>query len=268
MFGRKGLENNKYKQSPKKGRFFMFMSTESRPEYLMSVPKRGIQIIPPEHVRRVMAMAKQHTLEGTRWSDEEKSTLWPQKERARIRAITSCKILRQRYPKLLDGQRFMESVDYERRDQLLGYAKELTEEIVSSWQTINSDEPIAVVLFGSVAKGLVKNCRDGDPSNIDLAVIGKIKDHEKDELFDAIRNKRKEIQERILSSCNEIDSPESNPGNAGVFIQDVSKIEKGKYGDARNYISSGAIALHDPSGIWERIEDRALQIAAEKFHLD
>lgn len=242
----------------------------------MSISRRGLRIIPPEYVGNVMARARQHKRDGTRWSEEEKRSLWPVGERARIRAITSCKILQQRYPSPSDGKRFMESVDYQRREELLGYAKELTGEIVSSWESINPEKPIAVIIFGSVAKGLVKDCHNGDPSNIDLAVIVEIRGQEemnefrlqREMLLDAIRDKRHEIQQRILAPCPKVNSIDKNPGNAGVFVQDISKLEKGNYGSARNYISSGAIALHDPARIWARVEEKALQAAAKKFKLD
>ncbi|MCL5970090.1 MAG: hypothetical protein M1450_01135, partial [Patescibacteria group bacterium] len=77
--------------------------------------------------------------------------------------MKQCGILAKRYPKPEQGRKFMESVDYERRKELLEKAVHLSESIVASWKEINPDKPIAIILFGSVAKGLVKQTQNPDP---------------------------------------------------------------------------------------------------------
>lgn len=237
-----------------------------RSEFRMTIPQRGISVVAPSDVAEVMAGARERKQSGVKLTPEERATLWSDETKARINMMTGCKILEQRYPTPNHGKKFMEQVDFERRDELLGYSLELTDTIVSSWQQINPDKPIAVLLFGSVAKGLVKKADNSDPSNIDMGVIGNITDTERESLLDAIRPKRQEIQRKILGTCPEVDSNEPNPGNAGVLVQSINKVIDSRYGVARGYyISSGAIPLYDPEGIWREIEEKALQTQAEKI---
>jgi hypothetical protein len=119
-------------------------------------------------------------------------------------------------------------------------------------------------LFGSVAKGLVKHTDHPDPSNIDLTVMGNISPDEREKLMESIRPHRKSVQQWLLSRVPFINSSESNPGNAGVIVQHQDKVKNDNYEPARNYIASGAIALHDPVGIWANIEHQALIATIEK----
>jgi hypothetical protein len=148
----------------------------NRPEYLITLPRRGLQIIPPAHTEQVMRLARRHKAEGTRFTPAEKIDLWPSSEKTRLRMIKNCKILEKRHPVPEDGKKYMESVDYSQREVLFGYAQELAETIIASWEGIEPQKPIAVLLYGSVAKGLVKGIESLDPSNIDMAVIGDISD--------------------------------------------------------------------------------------------
>ena len=240
------------------------INIESKPEQrLITLPKRGLRIVAPEHTQRVMELARRHKEEGTRFTPEEKQELWPDTEKARIWLIQQCGTLAKRYPNPEDGERFMESVDYQRRNELMQKAQALSDDIVYSWQTINPDKPIAVILFGSVAKGLVKHTQNPDPSNIDLAVIGDISQDEREKLMDEIRPNRKSVQEWILERVPFVNSTEENPGNAGVIIQHTDKLTKDRHEPTRNYIASGAIALHDPERIWSNLETEALFIASE-----
>ena len=237
---------------------------ESGPkQHLITLPRRGLRIVAPEHTQRVMELARQHKAEGTRFTPEEKQELWPDTEKTRIRLIQQCSTLARRYPNPEDGEKFMENVDYQRRDELMQKAQVLSDNIVSSWQTISPDKPIAVILFGSVAKGLVKHTQNPDPSNIDIAVIGDISQDEREKLMDEIRPHRKNVQDWILGRVPFINSPEKNPGNAGVMVQHIDKLKKDRYEPTRNYISSGAIALHDTEGIWSNLETEALSVASE-----
>jgi predicted nucleotidyltransferase len=238
---------------------------ESESRYLITLPKRGLRVIAPDHTRQVMELAQKHKAEGTRFTDEEKADLWPDTEKARLYLMKQCGTLKRRYPEAGQGRKFMESVDYERRDELMERAKSLSLDIVNSWEQVNPDKPIAVVLFGSVAKGLVKRTENPDPSNIDLAVIGDISREEKEKLLDEIRPHRRSVQDWILGKVPFINSEERNPGNAGVIVQSLETVAKDNFEPVKNYITSGAIPLHDPAGIWQETEEKALRSTVERM---
>ncbi len=233
----------------------MNIEREGQPDYLITVPKRGLRIIPPAETLQKM-MAARHGLRVGSWTDEEKT---------RLRLITESGILKKRYPTSADGKLFMQEVDYERRNELLSYAYELSEQVVRSWETINPDKDIAIILFGSITRGLVKRPEHPDPSNIDMAVIGNITDEEKELLFDAIREKRAEVKGRILSGCVNLTGIHEQCGNAGVFIQDISKLKLNNYCPAIEYIKACATALWDPVGIWGCLEREALQLRGDQL---
>lgn len=188
----------------------------------------------------------------------------PPTEGVRLSRINNCKILKERHPEPEDGVRYMTQVDYQRRYELLQLSRKLTACIVREWRKIEHGKPIAVLLFGSVAKGLVRRGDHPDPSNIDIAVIGDFTDKEAEQLKDAIKPRRKETQEIILSSCPFVISNEQNPGNAGVHIQSVKSLRAGNFAGAFNHINAGAFAIHDPSGIWDRTEKKALSFITER----
>ncbi|MDP2637616.1 MAG: nucleotidyltransferase domain-containing protein [Candidatus Levybacteria bacterium] len=238
-----------------------------KPEQLITLPKRGIRIIPPQETQANMKLA-----------NEGQKVTWSWEEKTRLKQLINCSILEKRYPTREDGARFMrDEVDYDRREELLCMAHELTNHIISSWKRINPNTEIAVILFGSVAKGLVKKADHPDPSNIDLAVIGDISDEERTELYDRIRPKRKDVQRRIIANNPHI-SPEikqkaienqyvdrnENFGNAGVFIQTPEKVKKNNYSVGITYIKSNAQTLYDPSGIWQEIEKETLGFVGGK----
>ncbi len=239
---------------------------EAEPNYLITLPKRGLKVVAPEHTQRVMAKARENKLYGTRFSEEEKQNLWPETEKARIWLMKKCGTLAKRYPTTKEGNEFMKNVDYGRREELFNTAKGLTSEIISSWKSINNEKEIAVILFGSVAKGLVKRTEHPDPSNIDIAVIGDISREEREKLLDEIRPHRHRIQEWILERVPFINSHERNPGNVGVIIQNIEKLKKDNFEPAKNYIASGAVSLYDSEGIWQNLELQALLSASEKMN--
>lgn len=215
---------------------------------LITLPKRGLRVIPPLETAEKMRQAK----------TGQKVLPFSAEEKYRLRKLIDCSILKQRYPTKQDGERFMNEVDLDWREQLLNMAQELSDTTVKKWRQINDRKDIAVVLYGSVAKGLTKKPGHEDPSNIDLGVIGNFGESERHALYNAIRPTRIEMQNRILARCSFIDSPEANPGNAGVSIQDLSKLRSNFYYGTRMYISAGAFALYDNSGIWEDIEKEAI----------
>lgn len=185
-------------------------------------------------------------------------------ESERLRQITNDGTLRRRYPDPDEGRDFMDEIDFDRRNKLLGMAQEANHKIIEEWKGINPDKNIAVILFGSVAKGLVKKSDHKDPSNIDMAVIGDITDNESERLFDAIRPYRTAIQEKILSDCDKVESDDTNPGNLGILIQHTDKLTNGHYSGAAAHIMAGAFSLYDPQDIWTEIEQYALEKMAEE----
>ena len=185
--------------------------------------------------------------------------LSPEQLTAKMELVSLAGTLKSRFPDPQSGEGFMTQVDPDRGETLKGYATELTEEIVSSWQNIAPEKPIAVVLFGSVARGLVKSQMHTDPSNIDLSVMGDINEEEREKLFDLIRPQRVSTQEKILKDCPDVQTGELNPGNAGVHIQHVDKLRKnGFHSTLYWYIASSAQALHDPDNVWGQLESDAL----------
>lgn len=195
----------------------------------------------------------------------KRSSIWSNHEKARIRLMMNNSIFQRRYPSYEEGRSFMDHVDDQRREELFSYAEEVTEHIVFQWEKINPSKPIAVVLFGSVATGLVKRIDHPNPSNIDLAVIGEFSEEERVQLFTGIREKRDEIQTRVLQRCSKIDSDEKNPGNVGVFIQQTQKLVNDGYKCALEYLSSNATVLYDPENIWKPIEEQALAFYIRKM---
>lgn len=222
--------------------------------YLITLPKTGLRIIPPPETQRNVQEVKTNRT----------PVIWSEEEKARIRLLISNPIYRKRYPDKSVGKEFMNTVDYQRRERLLSYANEMTDHIVTSWQHIGNENAIAVVLFGSVATGLVKHPMHPSPSNIDMAVIGDITLWERELLFDEIRSKRQEIQKRILEDCFSVEENEYNPGNVGVSVQHTSKVTNGNYQCALEYIAANATPLYDPSSVWGRIEQEALNYYIER----
>lgn len=188
----------------------------------------------------------------------------PHLEGERLAVIAEDPITKKRYPRYESGARCMDNVDYKRRQDLLRHAISLSDHIRTKWQEINPHKPIAVVLFGSVARGLTRGAHHPDPSNIDLSVIGDFTNEETDNLYNAIREKRNVIQKSILEKCQAIYSQEDNPGNAGVHIQTIEKVKNSVYGDALRIIGSSGYALYDPEQIWHNIETEALTFSREK----
>lgn len=214
----------------------------------ITLPKRGLKIIAPENVSKLMERSK-----------EGEIVTYPENEKKKLLLIRGCKILQQRYPSVDDGKAFMNDVDYSWREFLLGKAKHITNEIVNSYHQMASSKPFSVVLYGSVAKGLVKKPDHKDPSNIDLAIIGNINSKEREDLFDTLRPIRKNVQEEILSHCPVLESDEANPGNVGITIQNLEKVMSNNFAPVRNYISAGAIPLFDNYGLWQSLEELALE---------
>lgn len=197
--------------------------------------------------------------------------------RAQLKAISSEAILQNHYPALEYGENFMGQISPQWRDRLLEQANVVTRSIVKACQSIGK-ERFAVLLFGSVAKNLVKFPAHSDPSNIDIAVIGDFIPTEKKDLFDLIRPVRQEVTDSIKRAqfckcetihcrCRIVDqgsAPDASrkdllvDSRVGVFIQTPEVLRKDGYGGAREYVASCAKALYDPEGVWGEIEHEVI----------
>jgi len=162
----------------------------------------------------------------------------------RLSIINNDGILKKRYPSAKDGVKYMNSVDMEWREILYGKANSICTQIVEQAKAIGKED-FAILLFGSVAKGLVRKQDHADPSNIDLAVIGQFTYEEREELLDRIRPIRIKAVEEIRN-------------NVGVFVQTPDKLRHSDYGAAFMYIGSSARALYDPKGVWSSLQEEAL----------
>lgn len=174
-------------------------------------------------------------------------------EQARRFQIREANVLKKRYRTAKDGQNYMESVDYQWRAILFQKAFELLNVIQENWGKINPEIPFAVIVYGSLTRGLVKSPNHPDPSSVDLVVIGDTTVANKELLFNAIRYKRDEIDAFITANCPN-KSPESKGGTAAVHIITPETLTNERFSPALNYIQSAARALYDPHGIWKNIE--------------
>ncbi len=224
------------------------MTKES--ELLLYIPQRRLKILAPNGLETFVSRAKNGY--GVKpLNEKEKAKLW-------LNLYSG--ILKKRCRSGEYDDSFRENIDFERRRELLNMARELTDCIVNQWKKISPNKEIAVLIFGSIPRGLVKSTTHPDPSNIDLAVIGVINDDEKNRLFDAIRPKRTATQEIILQGCRNVNSEIDlhRSGNAGVIIQNTDKLLASNYAQTIEYIKANATPLYDPLDIWGRIEDQAL----------
>ncbi len=179
----------------------------------------------------------------------------PPTESARLRIISNDHTLRTRYPDITDGMSLMEIRNMERKDELYEYAQQLVPLIVEEWEKINDIEPIAVVLYGSVAKGLVKPKDHEDPSDLDLTVIGNITREERRMLLDASIPHREKIQQQMGVSPTE---DVNYPAFSCFKVRNIQTLRSDNYSLAKSLIASSAFPLHDPEGIWQKIEDETL----------
>lgn len=228
----------------------------AKPEFLITLPRRGLQIIPPPETQRNMAFARRLQQEKSGRGLPLEGIVWSDQERARIKLIKNHGPIKKRYPNPECGRKLMACVDYERREELLVWAKDLSDHIVAEWQSISSRDPVAVILYGSVARGTVKPPDHPNPSDIDLLVTGHFWESHRQALFSAIQEKREEISERILGHIDLT--------YAGVKIQSVRKLVVDGYNTTLNYIGSPVIPLHDSSSLWANLENSALNFFIRK----
>ncbi len=229
-------------------------------ELLINVPQRGIKMLIPPGLEWLLENSR-NSQQVRPLTENEKAKLW-------LSLYSST--LRKRYPNKDAGKEFMSSVDYQRRQELYLLAEQMTECIVFEWKKINSQREIAVVIFGSIVRGLVKCPAHPDPSNIDMAVIGDISDCERSMLLDSIRPTRERVKNVVLSGCsNLIESLDQfKGGNAGVIVQNIQKLTVNSYSQTIEYIRANATPTYDPEGIWGKVENDALNFVVNKGFLN
>lgn len=205
---------------------------KERAEQMFWVHTRGIIVsLPPDATESI---GKAHA------NGEE---MHPNDQR-RLNVINNDGILKKRYPSTKDGEEYMNSIDMEWREVLYSKADSISTQIVEEAKKMGKED-IAILLFGSVAKGLVRKQDHADPSNIDLTIIGQFTDKEREELLNRIRPIRDKEREEIRN-------------NVGVFIQTPDKLRNSNYGAVFMYIGSSARALYDPKSIWSNLQEEAL----------
>lgn len=219
------------------------------------------------HTRGLMVTLAPHVTQQINRAVNHKQPL-PRSISNILGMITRDPILKKRYPNPSDGEVLMDSVDYDRREKLLAIAYEFCNHIVGTWREINPHKEIAVLLYGSVAKSLVKTPNHPQPSDIDLTVIGDFSEQERRELREKIHPMRDAIRERIVKSCPNITgAPPEDIRYAGMMVQNTQKLIKNHYSDAIHYIGSCITPLYDPLGIWSDIENRAVEFVERKNNL-
>ncbi len=237
---------------------------QTRSVYL---PERGILVELPNHLAQSIQVCP----------DTGNVSMDPA-QRAFVRSVMNNTILRNRFPGREDGAFFMESVSPEWREFLMKKAYEMSDVIVNANRD-QANRDIAVLLFGSVARNLVKRRNYHDPSNIDLAVVGKFEsEQEVNDLYDSIRPARVRISSEITrgekcSCCsvenydpqkcraNKVGSPAAGPYDfprVGVSIKTADQAKKSGYINARVWLSGCAKPLYDAQGVWKEIEEEAL----------
>ncbi len=242
------------------------------------IPARGVRVeLPPQ----VLAQSKMHEHNIHRCSQTcERPAIVPLSWESKywIIAIQNDRTLRRRYPQEEIGQRFMTQVDHDWRETLYDRALDLTGSIQNAAREIGVQR-FAVVLYGSVARNLVKRPGHPDPSNIDIAVVGSISCQEKDEMYRLIRNDREEVTTRIKdeeknaiearteglaldrvtkAKLGRIDREIDPIGRAGVIIRSVPAVKESDYDLVLWYMAGCGQPLYDHDGLWAQLEHEAM----------
>lgn len=215
---------------------------KERAEQMFWVHTRGVVVALPPDV--TASIGKAHA------NGEE---IYPNDQRT-LSIINNDGILKKRYPSAKEGEKYMNSVDMGWREALYDKAISISEQIAEEAKAMGKED-VAILLFGSVAKGLVRKKDHADPSNIDLAVIGEFTKEEREKLMNRIRPIRHKEQENIGN-------------NVGVFIQTPDKLRNSDYGAALMYMGSSARALYDPKGIWSNLREEALSCQRQSKEKD
>lgn len=145
------------------------------------------------------------------------------------------------------GNNYMTRVDLEWRENLLKEANLMAGVIRNSAAELGFvDEEFAIILFGSIPRGLSRARTDEDPSNIDLSVIGNFSDYDREAILNRIKPTRDEIGRKIGN-------------NTGVFVQNKYRLTRENYQPVIQFIGACAEPLYDPGGIWQHLEKEALE---------
>lgn len=209
--------------------------------------------------------------------------------KAQLNVVINDPILRNRYPSPEEGEKYMDKVSPQRRDELLEKARLITEGIkVACWS--RGEEYFAVILYGSLARNLARHRVDEDPSNVDVVVIGNFTFQKGREILSSIRPLRQKLATEIKTSrqcmcetiqcgCsdrlarryfddvtasyrNEYGRLTENPSvlveGLDVVVQSEDTIRSSGYGLARDYMAACARPLYDKFNLWEKIENEAI----------
>lgn len=242
------------------------------------IPRRGLLVELP-----------QSCAQDIKFSSETGNAVLDPMTREQLKNIMNCPILRARYPHVEDGEKFMNSISPQWRDGLLKEAKTMGAAIKTAFWTIGK-KSFATILYGSVAKNLVKSLIHPDPSNVDIVVIGDFDTQEKLEIMDLIRPTRQEITTNIkakeMCRCESVmcycyadlaerylrqatTSLRDSDGKIvsysseliermGIILHPTDSLRGNGYGLAREYVASCARPLYDPENIWGEIENEAI----------
>lgn len=245
------------------------VETETRREQITSVylPQRGLLVdLPPS----CSVFIDSNTNE----------IIFGSQDKTRVAGIMYDTSLKRRYPTPQDGEEYMDRISPEWRDKLLAKAQIMTEGLIEISRRLGHNR-FAVVLFGSIARKLVKHPHDPDRSNIDLAVIGDFSSQDRETVLNEARPLRQRLNAQIKfeeESCVCKDTrcacvaPDFQPkqlkgsvshgditiDRVGIIVQSVESVTKDDYSGARNYMGASGRALYDPSGLWMAIEQETL----------
>jgi hypothetical protein len=244
----------------------MFEKQFQLPNELISIPRRGLRHALPESVDtkvrdfRVGSFLHRDVYRRVR-------PQWSSDDLVRFDLILNSSVLAQRFPHPDAGRKLMGVVDYNYRNELFGYSLDMSKIIQNAIYTMPSyfDKYYAILLFGSIPRGLVKRPGYFDPSNIDIAVIGNFNSSERDYIFDHIRQDRHDLQDYMLRQNKMWRMPFEQRCNVGVHIQDQGKITGNSFSTALQYISSCAYPLYDNYHVWSEIESDAIAYYNKKF---
>lgn len=212
-----------------------------RIEQMYWLPRRGVIVTLPPHVTREIAGPI------SRWEDITPAA------GHRLALLDKESILKKRFPNSEIGNDYRNRVDMVWRGALLHEAMYMAYAIKEAVKQVTgfAEEEFAILLFGSIARGLSRSRQDADPSNLDITVIANFTEDQREQVFYIIRPNRERGRERIRN-------------NIGVCLQTPSKFTNDHYALTLELIGSCAQPLHDPGNLWGQLEQEALEYSLTK----